>query len=114
MTPDELDAVVARLLTESEDTRAIHIDRIGEVIGLAAAGADEIERVLARLEESDRTVVAPEGGDGERKLARVIETARVLRTKLGRTPRPSEIAAESGLSENDVRHALGLASVIGR
>ena len=114
MTPAQLEAALQKLLAESEDSREVHLDRIGEAIGLAAAGTDDVEQLLARLEAKGRRVVAPQGGDGERKLARVLEAARALRTKLGRTPRPAEIAAETGLSEDDVRHALGLAQVMGR
>ncbi len=114
MTPAELEATLQRLLAESEDSREVHLDRIGEAIGLAAAGTDDVDQLLTRLEANGRRVIAPSGGDGERKLARVLDAARVLRTKLGRTPRPTELAAETGLSEEDVRHALGLARVMGR
>lgn len=114
MTPAEIEAVVAKLLAESEDTREVELDRIGEAIGFAVAGSDDVERVLEALEKQGRRVVAPEGGGGERKLGRVLEAARDLRTKLGRTPRASEIAAAAGISEEDVKHALDLARVIGR
>lgn len=114
MTPAELEAVAARLLAESEDTREVNLDQIGEALGLAAAGADDVDALLSRLEGAGRRVVAPAGGDGERKLAQVLAAARSLRTKLGRTPKPLEIAAATGLTEADVRHALGLAKVMGR
>lgn len=106
--------MIATLLGESEDSREVHLDRVGEALGLAAASADDVDRVLARLEAAGRTVVAPEGGGGEVKLAKVLAVARELRTRLGRTPRAAEIAAAAGLSEDDVRHALGLARVMGR
>ena len=114
MKPEELYAVIATRLGESEDTREVHLDRVGEALGLAAASADDVDRVLGRLEAAGRRIVAPDGGDGESKLATVLATARDLRTKLGRTPRAAEIAAAAGISEDDVRHALGLARVMGR
>jgi DNA-directed RNA polymerase sigma subunit (sigma70/sigma32) len=47
-------------------------------------------------------------------LKTVVATARALSVELGRRPSVAEIAARSGLTEDDVRHALSLARVMQR
>lgn len=110
----ELHKVLEVLLVESEISGEVHIDRIGEALGLVAAGADDVDAMLDILEASGRKVVAPEGGGGERRLQVVITTARTLASVLGRKPKPKEIAQHSGLTEEQVRNALALAQVMGR
>lgn len=110
----ELHKVLEALLVESEVSGQVHIDRIGEALGLVAAGADDVDAMLDILEASGRKVVAPEGGGGELRLHAVLKAARALTPTLGRKPRPKEIAEHSGLTEEEVRTALALAQVMGR
>ena len=113
MRPD-LHKVLEVLLVESEVSGEVHIDRIGEALGLVAAGADDVDAMLDILEASGRKVVAPEGGGGERRLHAVLKSARALTATLGRKPKPRELAEHSGLTEDEVRTALALAQVMGR
>jgi hypothetical protein len=110
----ELKAIVTELLAASEGTRAIALDAIGEAIGTRAITPEEIEGIMKALEAAGRSVVGPAGGDGEARLKAVLTAARELRPALGRAPTVGEIAARSGLEEEQVRHALALAKVMQR
>lgn len=110
----ELQAILDDLLAASEDTRELHLDAVGEAIGARAVTTPEIEALIDALETAGRTLLAPQGGAGELRLKTVLTTARILGPELGRRPNVAEIAARSGLSEEEVRHALDLAKVIQR
>ena len=110
----ELRAIVDALLAASADTREIRLDAIGNAIGARAVTAVEIEAMMTALEASGRRVVSPEGGAGEERLKAVIAAARALAPELGRAATVAEIAARSGLSTGEVRHALALAKVMQR
>jgi DNA-directed RNA polymerase sigma subunit (sigma70/sigma32) len=92
----------------------VTLDALGEALGARAVSHAEIDAMIAALEARGVKVVAPEGGGGEERLRVVVATARALVAELGRKPRPAEIAARSGLSEDEVRRALALAQVIQR
>lgn len=106
--------IVERLLAESEDAREVHVDAIGEAIGTVNAGPAEIEAIFQALEAAGRTIVAPEGADLPAKLRAVLVATRQLATRLGRRPTLAEIAAESGLTVEVVRHALAFGRILGR
>jgi hypothetical protein len=96
--PPSLVSVAARLIAESEDSKQVTLDAIGDAIGVIAG----------------RKVVGPEGARGVGNLQRMMPAARTLATRLGRAPTLAELAAETGLAEEDVRHALALGRVMGR
>jgi len=110
----DLRNVADRLLRESEDSRAVTLDQIGEALGVLAVSADEIDALMRALEEAGRRIDAPDGQHGESRLRTVIATARELRTELGRAPRASEIAARAKMPIEHVEHALALAKVMQR
>lgn len=110
----ELQAVLDALLAASDDTREVSLDSLGEALGTHAVSTDDVDEIMRALESSGRRVIGPEGGGGEDDLRIVVTTARTLVTELGRKPSVPEIAARSGLSEEDVRHALALAQVMQR
>ena len=109
-----MQAIADALLVASASTGEVHLDAVGEAIGTRAITTPEIEAILDALEAAGRKVVGPEGGAGEERLKTVIATARALAPELGRKPTVAEIAARSGLSEDDVRHALFLVKVMQR
>jgi hypothetical protein len=108
------DDVVDALLAASEASGEVTLDAIGEALGTRAASHDDVDAILHALEARGRRVVAPEDGGGEEKLRRVLATARALLAEGGKKPSVAEIAARSGLAEDEVRHALALARVIQR
>jgi DNA-directed RNA polymerase sigma subunit (sigma70/sigma32) len=110
----ELQAIVDELLAASEDSREVHLDAVGEAIGARAITTPEIEAIMDALDAAGRKLVGPSGGAGEDRLKTVIATARVLGPELGRKPTVAEIAARSGLGEDEVRHALALVKVMQR
>ena len=110
----ELRKIVDDLLAASADSREIHLDAVGEAIGARAITTPEIEAIMDALDAAGRKLVGPQGGDGEARLKTVVATARTLQPELGRKPTVAEIAARSGLTEDDVRHALTLAKVMQR
>jgi hypothetical protein len=110
----ELAAVVDALLVASEDTRSVTLDEIGDAIGTKSVSTDEIELVFRTLEARGRTITGPEGGGGEERLRKVVASARSLSASQGRRATVAEIAADAGLTEIEVRHALALARVMQR
>jgi hypothetical protein len=110
----ELADVVEALVRASEDAREVSLDAIGEAIGTRAASAEEIELVFSSLEARGRRIVGPEGGGGEERLKRVVHGARAFAAEHGRRATVAEIAAHTGLTELEVRHALALAKVMQR
>ena len=110
----ELQSIVDRLLASGNSGDPITLDALGEAIGSRAVTSPEIDAMITALEAKGQQVRAPEGGHGPGTLKQVLTTARVLRTELGRTPRPDEIAARAGLSAEQVTHALALARVMQR
>lgn len=110
----DLASVVATLLAESERTREVTLDAIGDAIGTRAASAEDVDAILRELESRGRRIVGPEGGTGEAHLKTVLTTARALLAELGRKPTIAEIAQRAAMSEPDVRHALFLSRIMQR
>jgi hypothetical protein len=104
---------LAELVAASADG-GVDIDALGDVCSRANAAPDEVDALITELESRGIVVRAPAGGGGEERLGVVLQTARALRTELGRTPTAPEIAARSGLDVARVRQALALARVIAR
>jgi hypothetical protein len=112
--PPRLGPVLADLLAKSEADKSVSLDAIGEALGTMAVSYDEVEALIVAIEKAGWRVVGPEGARGTGNLRRVLPAARALAAKLGRKPTLAELAAETGLREDDVRHALALGRVMGR
>jgi succinyl-CoA synthetase alpha subunit len=110
----ELQSIVVALLAASADAGEVSLDAIGVAIGARAITSVEIDAMISALEAAGRKVVGPEGGAGEARLKEVVAAARALGPELGRKPTVAEIAARSGLSADEVRHALALLKVMQR
>ena len=119
----ELSRIVEGLLSQKKS--GVSLDDLGEAIGALAISTDEIDAMVTALEGAGRSVGAEDGvvtrrgkndekAPGEKFLLEVLTAARVLRHGLGRSASPAEIAARSGLTLNDVHHALALARVMQR
>jgi hypothetical protein len=107
--------VVEMLLRQSEPGGTIPLDAIGDALGARAVTHEEIDSIVARLENAGRVVGGePQAGVGVARLEVVVETARALRVELGRTATMDEISARSGLDRAAVKHALELAKVMQR
>ena len=113
LRPD-LAPVLARLLADSERTRRVTLDELGEAIGVIAVSIDDVDALLTALEAQGREVVGPEGARGVGNLQQVLPAARALAASLGRRPTLAELIEKTGLNEADVRHALALGRVMGR
>lgn len=109
----ELLAIVEVLLARTPAGGTLTIDDIGEAIGLRAVSPPEIDAMIDLLERAGRKVASPEGQRGESYLKVVVAAARALRAE-GKTPRAEDIAARTGLSREDVEHALSLVKVMQR
>jgi hypothetical protein len=90
------------------------LDALGDAIGSLAITPDEIDALMAALEAQGRRLLGPEGGGGEQRLGRVIAAARALTSETGRRPGVAEVAERSGLTPEQVRHALALLRVMQR
>lgn len=102
-----IDDVVRKLLVAHG--AEITLDQIGEAIGTRLATPPEIEAIIDALEKKGRKVVTPRGGEGELHLKKVLDARRAL----GKAS-IADLAAHTGLTESEVRHALELAKVMQR
>jgi hypothetical protein len=106
--------VLAVLLAASEDARVVTLDQIGEAVGTLAVSVADVDALIIALEAEGRRIAGPEGQRGVANLRRILPEVRALTESLGRRPTIAELAARTGLSEADVRHALALGNVMGR
>jgi hypothetical protein len=83
-------------------------------VGARAISQEEIDLLLHTIEQRGRRIAAPEGAHGESRLKVVLDTARALRTELGRAPTAAEIAERAGIRREEVQHALALVKVMQR
>jgi hypothetical protein len=112
--PPKLAPVLEALKASSATSMTVSLDAMGEAIGLVPVSTDDVDALMKALEDAGRRIVGPEGARGVGNLRRVIPAARALTAKLGRKPTLTELAAETGIGEEDVRHALALGRVMGR
>lgn len=114
--PAHLQKIAAALLDAFGPGADISLDAIGAAVGTSKISTDEIELLFRALEREGRTIAkGPVGaGIGKKRLAQVLGSARELREKLGRTPTRTEIAEATGLSDDEIQHALALAQVMQR
>jgi hypothetical protein len=106
--------VLDALLADGELSGEVSLDAVGEAIGTLSASAADVEALVSALEKKGIHVAADEKAVGEANLGRVLDEARRLRNELGRAPNVRELAEATGLDEQHVRHALGLARVMQR
>jgi hypothetical protein len=112
MLRPELLAVAQRLLDEGGD--AVSLDRIADALEPLAVDSEEIDALFAWLEARGRVIGDARVGPASAALPQVLASARALRTRLGRVPKPSEVAEHAGLSEAAVRRALLFAKILQR
>jgi hypothetical protein len=112
--PPKLVAVAEKLLASSAESKTISLDAMGGAIDLVPVSTEDVDALMSALEAAGRRIVGPEGARGAGNLRRVLPAARALTAKLGRSPTLAEIAAETGIGADDVRHALALGRVMGR
>jgi len=112
--PPAFRPVLDALLAGHPAGAAITIDAVADAIGTRVAGYAEVDALITALERAGRTVSAPAGARGVASLRAVLASARALQSTLGRAPSSAEIAQHSGLSREDVQHALALARVMQR
>jgi Sigma-70 region 3 len=108
----ELTAVAEGLL--KAEAEQLSLDQIAEAVGTLRVTPDEIDALLAWLEERGRPVADPVGRGASDLLGEVLAIARVLRVELGRTPQPREIAERGSLSLDAVQRALWFARILQR
>jgi len=104
---------VARALAALE-AEVLSLDHVGDAIGTMRITPDEIDELFTWLEAQGRVIGDPIGSGSLELLGKVLGLARQMRTELGRTPRPEEIVAKSGLSLAAVQRALWFARILQR
>lgn len=114
MKRPELAAVLARLIAESERTRIVTLDAVGEALGAHAVSTDEIDALFTALEARGRTIASPAGGGGEQLLGRVVNAARQLKREAARRLTIEDVAVQAGLTRQQVISALALLHIIQR
>lgn len=106
--------VLEGLLATTKAGDRVSLDDVGNALGTLHVTPDEIGLLIDELEASGRVVDSPTHTDTKALLGRVLASARVLKTSLGRAPTEREIAEVAGLEPEQVRRALFLGKVMGR
>lgn len=114
MKRPELAAVLAKLIADSELTRVIALDAIGEAIGTHAISTDEIDALFSALEQRGRTIASPAGGKVEGMLKLVVGAARELKRAAPRRLTIDDVALQAGLTREQVISALALLHIMQR
>ena len=109
----ELRDVLNRLRASGVALGEVSLDAIGEALSSMSVSLDEIDALITALEAEGLPVVAPQGGRGESQLRRVVDAAREL-NQSGRRPTLMAIASQTGLTRDQVRHALALVRIMQR
>jgi hypothetical protein len=110
----ELSTLVDSLTAASHTSHEVSLDTLGDAIGARSVSYDEIDDIIAALEERGRRVVAESDGRIEDRLRAVVAAGRTLTIELARRPTVPEIADRTRLSSAQVRSALMLARVMQR
>ena len=108
----ELTAIIDQLLALGREE--LSLDDVAQAIGAAQVSVDEIDLIFRELEGQGLRIVqeAPRAVSAE--LGLTLKAARSLRSKLGRSPTPDEIAREAGIPLSSVRSALLFARILQR
>jgi len=96
---------------QSQATRSITLDELGDVVGTRSITAAQIEALIVSLEDAGVTVGGDQEPDLKQLLKTVVQTALALRRQGGR-PNAANIAQMSGLSPSAVKIALLYSEVI--
>ncbi len=112
MLRSELMTVAQTLLLV--DAESLSLDQVAEALGTLRVSTDEIDELLAWLDQQGRTIADPVGRGAAVLLGEVLAVARTLRAELGRAPQPREIAERSALSIEAVQRALWFARILQR
>lgn len=111
----ELQSIVEQLLAASADSREIGLDALGEAIGSRAVSYTDVDAMIAALEAEGRSVTGSSADlRGEAHLRAVVTALRAAAGEGRRRPSLQELAKETGLSIEQVRHALVLARIMQR
>ena len=101
-----IDAIVQELLQRHRASGRVHLNDLGEVIGVQAVTQAEIEAIVDRLEAEGLRVGEALDEEDMSMLRAVLDAVRRLRESLGRRPTVAEIARGAGCAEHEVRRAL--------
>jgi hypothetical protein len=101
-----IEAIVEELLRRHRASGRVHLNDLGEVIGVQAITQAEIEHIVDRLEAEGLRVGEALDDDDVSVLRAVLDAVRRLGASLGRRPTVGEIAREAGCAEHEVRRAL--------
>jgi hypothetical protein len=110
----ELSALVDSLAAASHASNEVTLDTLGDAIGARSVSYNEIDDIIAALEQRGRRVTAESDGRIEDRLRAVVSAGRTLTIELERRPTVPEIADRTHLSSAQVRSALMLARIIQR
>jgi hypothetical protein len=110
----ELARILTTLLAASEASQRVELDVLGEALGALSVSTEEIDALIGQLEAHGREVTAPSGGGAEQHLGSVVMAVRTLQLTLARKPTLEEVAAQAGISSQQVRTALALLRVMQR
>ena len=109
-----LQAVLDKLLANSNSEGFVALDTIGEAVGAMSITHTEIEDLIDALESAGRRVDTRETGSAVIHLRAVLVAARALKADGVANPNVQRIAEHSGLSRQAVGQALALARVMQR
>jgi hypothetical protein len=114
MLSERLSRIVNAIVEKTDAAATISIDALGEAIGLEVASAADVDEMITLLEKSGLHVDARGGARGENNLRIVLAEARAIARETGARATVSFIAERTGLSIEEVNHALALAKVMQR
>jgi hypothetical protein len=101
-----VERILEELLRRHRATGHVHLNDLGEVIGVMAISQDEVEALVDRLEAEGLRVGEALDGPDVLLMQGVLASARRLRAALGRAPSVEEIAVDAGQPTHVVRRAL--------
>lgn len=87
-------------------TGRVDLDDIDEVIGPRSVSFEDVEAIVAELEDRGLSVGGPLGPDDLAQVLTVVGAARELKDELGRAPTVDAIAERVALPPRTVRRAL--------
>lgn len=104
--PPNLETIITEIVGSGRND--ISLDELAEmVVGDAAIGQGELQRLIDHLEQRGVSVVdASDTSPAQKVLASVFTAAHALRDDLGRAPSIDEIAAATGLERSLVHGAI--------
>lgn len=111
----ELQLILEQLMAASASSREVSLDALGEAIGNRAVSYTDVDSMIAALEAEGYAVTGAQADlRGEQHLGAVIAALRASAGRGRRRPTLPELAEQTGLSVEQVRHALVLARIMQR